>query len=60
MVRKDKGNQEAIDEIIGIATVMLHYPLPESLDGFKLFRFDKSLDSKGTVKARISIIFEEK
>ena len=44
-----------MEEIIGMATVTIFYPLQEYLDGFKMFRFDKSLDSKGTVKARIKL-----
>lgn len=49
------GQADIIEEIIGIATVTVFYPLQEYLEGFRLFRFDKSLDSKGTVKARIKI-----
>lgn len=49
------GHVDIIEEIIGIATVTVFYPLQEYLEGFRMFRFDKSLDSKGTVKARIKI-----
>lgn len=49
------GQTDIIEEIIGIATVTVFYPLQEYLDGFKMFRFDKSLDSKGTIKARIKL-----
>lgn len=48
-----------LEEIIGISTITVFYPVQEYLEGFRMFRFDKSLDSKGTVKARIKITKQE-
>ena len=49
------GRGEVREEIIGIASVTVCYPLQEYLRKYNVFKFDKSLDSKGTIKAKFEI-----
>ena len=38
-----------------MSTINIQYPLQEYLQSANYFRFDKSLDSKGTVKVKFAL-----
>lgn len=48
------------EEFIGIATINITYPLPQNLSGRNVYKFDKSLFPKASVRATFSLTRSEK
>ena len=42
-------------QIIGIATIQISYPLPKQLTNMRLYSFDKSFDLQGKIQAQLFI-----
>lgn len=55
-----ESKKKSLEEIIGISTVSIQYPLQEYLQKVNIFKFDKYLDNKGSVKAKIGLSLEQK
>lgn len=50
-----EGHATTKEDIIGMASIRLAYPLSTDLASTKIHKFDKSLDCKATIKASLAL-----